>query len=190
MATDLIGDDDAPVVAVLLHPHPDYGGDRYHPFVGEVFRRVPAAVRFDFASGAVDGAVAQTVAAIDMANERWPTSRIVLAGYSFGAGIAANVDDGRVDSWFLLAPQVPMLERSPIGGDGERPKSILVPEHDQYSPPDAVRRATDRWRATSVATVAGDHFLATVITEVTNACVAWVLSRADAQPSQRDLHEP
>ena len=173
-----------------MHPHPDYGGDRYHPFVSEVFRRAPAAVRFDFTSGNLDAAVAETVAAVDAAHDRWSDARIVLAGYSFGAGVAANVDDERVDSWFLLAPQVGSLARSPIGNDTRRPKSIVVPERDQFSPPDVVRHATDHWQATSFATVAGDHFLGTVISEVTNACVEWVLSRADAQPSQRDVHEP
>jgi alpha/beta superfamily hydrolase len=44
----------ATALAVLLHPHPHFGGNRFHPFIEALFRRLPeigvTAIRFDFLS--------------------------------------------------------------------------------------------------------------------------------------------
>jgi len=172
--------------AVLLHPHPDYGGNRYHPFIGGLFSRLPSAgiatIRFDFSSG--DSALAreEALGALKEGTARWPSVPAVIVGYSFGAGIASALDDPGVAGWYLLAPQVEALNGAVIGDD-PRPKAIAVPEFDQFSPPVRVAAAVSAWQACTVTTVAGaDHFLGAVEPIVT-AAAAWVESVAGLPPS-------
>src|SRR6478752_4139899 len=76
-------------VAVVCHPHPLYGGNRFNNVVEALFGALPAAgfttIRFDFRA-AHDHGVAErldAIAAIDaVAGDGSP---VVLAGYSFGA---------------------------------------------------------------------------------------------------------
>ncbi len=178
---DLAGVGSPHGIAVLLHPHPRFGGDRFHPIVGALFERLPsagvAAARFDLSSADPESAVAETVAAIHAATERWPGLPVVLTGYSFGAGIAALVDDPRVAGWYLVAPQVALLSRATIGAD-PRPKAFAVPEHDQFSPPDAVQQTIGSWRETTSTTIAGaDHFLWDSIPSVVDDVVTWVTAQ-------------
>ena len=56
-----------------------------------------------------------------------------------------------------------------------RPKRLLVPEHDQYSTPDAVRAKSAHWLTTSVQVVRmADHFLAGQSSEVTALAAAFI----------------
>lgn len=163
--------------AVLLHPHPDYGGDQFHPFVGGLFTRLPdigvSAIRFDFISGSAEAAKAQAQDALDDGARQWPDVPAVLAGYSFGAGVAASIDDPRVACWYLLAPQVESLATATIGAD-PRPKAVAVPEFDQFSPPARVAPAIAAWHATTLTTVPGaDHFLG-VVGPIVDAAVGWI----------------
>ena len=148
MRVDINAAEAGSAFAVLLHPHPDYGGNRFHPFVDLLFTRLPevsvSAVRFDFTTSSPAGACEQVITAIDQGAARWPGGPVILAGYSFGAGIAAMVDDWRIAGWYLLAAPAVMLEHSVVGDD-RRPKTIRVPEHDQYSSPEAVERLTAEW---------------------------------------------
>ena len=54
MSLEMNAADEARGVAVLLHPHPHFGGNRFHPFIEALFRRLPdiavSAIRFDFTS--------------------------------------------------------------------------------------------------------------------------------------------
>ncbi len=182
MSLDVSAADPARAFAVLLHPHPQYGGDRFHPFIDLLHRRLPAigvsAVRFDFSSADPDAARAEVVGAIDEGTARWPGVPTFLVGYSFGAGVAAVTDDERVAGWYLLAPQVPSLSSSPIGRD-TRPKAIAVPENDQFSPPRAVEQAVSEWVACTVTTLPGaDHFLGAV-GPVVDGVVSWIAGRLE-----------
>ena len=63
-------------VTVLLHPHPHFGGNRFHPFIEGLFRRLPDiavnAIRFDFTSAEPSAASQQVVAALDEGAAPWP----------------------------------------------------------------------------------------------------------------------
>lgn len=164
-------------VAVLLHPHPAYGGSRFHPFVDGLFRRLPetgvSAVRFDFTSGEVVAARGDADAAIAAGAAAWPQVPLVLVGYSFGAAIAAGCVDDRIAGWYLLAPPLAMLADAAVAGD-PRPKAVLVPEHDQFSPRAAVVDGLAGWKATTIATAPGaDHFLGAVGPFI-DAAQAWI----------------
>jgi len=177
---------EARALAVLLHPHPDFGGNRFHPFIEGLFRRLPesgvTAIRFDFSSAEPSAAHGEVLAAIDEGSARWPQRPIVLAGYSFGAGVAAGVGDERIVGWYLLAPQAPILSAAPLGPD-PRPKGIAVPEFDQFSPPAAIREVVGGWENTTVTTVANaDHFLGAV-SPIVDGALRWIDGLLDAPPS-------
>jgi uncharacterized protein len=177
MGTEMNVAEEARALAVLLHPHPHFGGNRFHPFIEALFRRLPdmavTAIRFDFSSAEPSVAREEVVASLNEGSTRWPHLPVVLAGYSFGAGIAAGVDDERIAGWYLLAPPTAMLAAAPIGPD-PRPKGIVVPELDQFSPPAAVELAVTGWEATTVTTMPNaDHFLGSVPPFVDDA-LRWV----------------
>jgi alpha/beta superfamily hydrolase len=161
--TDLLVPEGAALGVVVLHPHPDFGGDRWNPVVDALFSAVTgagwAAVRFDFSSSDRTVAVAEATEAIDRLPEGLP---VVMAGYSFGAGIATQVLDRRITSWVLVAPPFPILGF----GVGEiaadpRPKLVLSPASDQYCPPADALAAIEGWAATTFEPIEGaDHFLA------------------------------
>ena len=73
-AYDLTEADDPWAGAVLLHPHPDMGGDRYNNVVSALFEALPAAgvtaLRFDFKSSDLEVAAAQTVEALGLLKMR------------------------------------------------------------------------------------------------------------------------
>jgi alpha/beta superfamily hydrolase len=142
--------------AVLLHPHPDMGGNQYNNVVTALYQRLPAAGvtphRFDFASSDSGVARMQTIEAIEAAAEP-----VFLVGYSFGGGVAATINHAAVVAWCLIAPALTSIE-STIGSD-PRPKQVIAAERDQWLNPDALEAATADWIATSHATVASaDHF--------------------------------
>ncbi|MCW2604495.1 MAG: hypothetical protein JWN61_2630 [Pseudonocardiales bacterium] len=143
---------------VLLHPHPDMGGNRYNNVVTALYDAFGsagiAAHRFDFASSDPQGARDQTVAAIDAAE-----APVFLIGYSFGGGVAATVDHPSIAGWCLIAPALTLL--APTIGADPRPKYVLAAQDDAWFGPDAMRAATTGWVNTSQAVLPGtDHFFA------------------------------
>lgn len=163
--------------ALLLHPHPSYGGSRHHPFVAGLFERLPdsgvGTLRFDFSTPDPADAAEEVRAALAFGAARWPGASAVLVGYSFGAAVAATVADPPVAAWYLLAPPEAMLAGATIGSR-PGPKTVVVPEHDQFSSMEATVGRTAGWAATTVTLLAGvDHFLGPVTPSVDMA-VAWV----------------
>jgi uncharacterized protein len=162
------------LAAVLLHPHPDFGGDRFNHVVDALFRSLPgdgiSVVRFDFSSSERTVAVKETVAAIDAA----PDGAVTLVGYSYGADVALGVNDPRVKGWFLVAPPLAVTDSSAVAAD-QRPKFLLLPEHDQYSSPDRARRKSATWtNATLEVVPSADHFLVGSSGAVVVAVTAWL----------------
>lgn len=165
---------DAPIAAVLVHPHPDMGGDRFNHVVDAIYRALPPAglsvARFDLSSSDPGQAHADTLLAIDMTG----VPRVAMVGYSFGADVALSVVETRVAGWFGVAPPLRFGEFEAIGVD-PRPKILLAPELDQFSPPDRVRELTAGWSNTRVMTLSGaDHFLNGQSGAVAEAVRAWV----------------
>jgi alpha/beta superfamily hydrolase len=163
-------------VAVILHPHPDYGGDRHNHVVDALYRGLGInTARFDFSSSDPDAAKQEAEMVIDEVAVRVPHETLYLIGYSFGADIAATVDDRRIAGWCLVAPPLRMSppEAMAIAAD-ERPKLLLVAEHDQFGTPERARAVTDGWRATTIEVVPGDHFQSGGATSVVDRARAWV----------------
>ncbi len=163
----------ASLTAVLLHPHPDMGGDRFNHVVDALYQSLPErgfrAARFDFSSSDIATATAEAEAVVEQCSD----GRIVLIGYSFGAAIALRVTHERVMGWLLVAPYLPG------GGTAAaldaRPKRLLVPDRDQWSPPARVQPLVEQWANATMTTVAGaDHFLVGRTAPVVDAALDWL----------------
>lgn len=160
---DLVAPPGADRAVLVLHPHPDMGGDRHNAVVDAVFRAATArgwaAIRPDLSSSDLAVAGAEAAAALDLL-PAGPSLWVV--GYSFGALVASGLVDERIAGWVLVAPPFAHVDggAAAVGAD-PRPKLLLVPDHDQFGPPDTVAAATAAWSSTDLAHVPGaDHFLA------------------------------
>ena len=170
---DLVVPDGATAGAVLLHPHPDYGGDRHNNMVDALFRRLPqsgiAVVRFDFASADLTTGALDAMAAIDLL----PTEEVAVVGYSFGALVAGDVVDPRVTTWILIAP--PLGARTPSAAGRTRPKLVLAADRDQFCSLDDVVAIAGTWKTTTIERIRGaDHFLGGATAGVAEQVVAWI----------------
>src|SRR4051794_10875187 len=148
------------------------GGDRHNNVVSALFEALPmegvTALRFDFSSSNLDDGASEVVEMLDLLDRALP--RFVV-GYSFGGGIAATVDDGRIAGWYLAAPALSMVEAT-IGNDS-RPKSIAAAEHDRFFSPARLDAATRDWEETELTTITGaDHFFMGRTDELTKQCLA------------------
>lgn len=165
--------------AVVCHPHPQFGGNRFNPVVEAVFRRLPqigfATLRFDFRSS-VDGGNAErldVVAALDEL-ERRKIGPMVTVGYSFGAAVALSTDDDRITSIVAIAAPLGMMTVDPPSV----PVLAFVPQHDQFTDPDAARTATADWASIELRTVeSADHFLVGQASTVSDAAAEWLVAR-------------
>ena len=159
--------------AVLLHPHPQHGGNMRSIVPGTLFSALPgegvAVLRFNFrgvegSDGSYDEGVgerADVVAAIDALAPITEGLPLVLAGWSFGADTSLAVGDDRVAGWCAVAAPLRVVKlEDMVAGADPRPKLLIVPEHDQFRPPESAREATEGWANCHIEVVPGaDHFL-------------------------------
>jgi alpha/beta superfamily hydrolase len=151
---------------LLLHPHPDFGGNQHNSVITALFAALDDAVRFDFVSSNLEVAADQVREHLD-AGPAW------LLGYSFGGGVASLVDDPRVLGWCLVAPA--LTTANPVIGPDPRPKHVLAAEHDAFFSPGSLKDATAGWEATTHDVVAGaDHFLAGHERDLAARCATWL----------------
>jgi uncharacterized protein len=178
----------ARAAVVLAHPHPAQGGSMRSLVTSELFRLLPAAglgaLRFNFrgvegSEGAHQGGQAEHLdieAAISAMADHAPDLALVVVGWSFGADVALTVVDPRLAGWVLLAPPLRVIATSAMSAAHDpRPKLVVVPEHDQFNPPELARPAVADWIATEVRVVAGaDHFFAGRTQQVADLVVEFV----------------
>lgn len=162
---------------VIAHPHPEYGGSMHNDVVDALFRAMPAhgaiSFRFNFrgvgtSQGAFDqgqGERLDVLAAVETISEMLGRDAhgVVLAGYSFGADVVLSLDHLSVSGWWAVAPPLAINaggEPFLAAADG-RPKRILVPENDEFNPPDQARATLAGWTNVEPATLPGtNHVLA------------------------------
>lgn len=152
-----------PLVAVIAHPHPLYGGAMDNKVVttlARMYRRLGvAAVRFNFrgvggSAGSHDqgrGEVEDMLAVVRWAQARAPESALLLGGYSFGSAIAAAVGENVAARHLaLVAPPVDRYPYAPQG-DFACPTSIVLGGADDIVAVDVVAAwARQRPRVTDV----------------------------------------
>lgn len=160
---DLSAPADARAAAIVCHPHPQHGGDRFNPVVGALFTALPdagvATLRFDFRAEFSDGIGERLDAEAALAELRRqvPDVPIFAAGYSFGAMIALSLDDTALAGKVLVAPPLGHMDASP-GVDV--PTLVLSPAHDQFAPPDVAEPIVSAWSQSEFAPIESvDHFM-------------------------------
>jgi alpha/beta superfamily hydrolase len=127
------------------------------------------------------GEASDARAAVDALRALRPHGRLLLAGYSFGAMIAAGIADAvRPDALVLVSPPAGMATLSPI--DASTPALLITGEHDQVAPPDAVRAYAGAGREIVVVTGA-DHGWWPGIGELTAALSAFIESTQKIFPA-------
>ena len=71
------------------------------------------------------------------------------------------------------------LSRQPLSRADPRPKLLIVPEHDEFRPPEPAREATAGWTNTRIEVVPGaDHFLVGRTEKAARLVAAFVASLA------------
>ena len=93
-------------------------------------------------------------------------------------GEEATVADERLAGWVAIAPPLrilPLDELTTASGTDPRPKLLIVPEHDQFRPPEAAAEATASWNNSRIEAIAGaDHFLVGRTDKVAGLVAAFV----------------
>ena len=160
----MLHEDDGGLAAVVLHPHPLYGGDMDNHVVLAVRAAFADAgattLRFNFrgagrSQGAHDGGRGEADdarAAIRELRVLRPNCRMLLAGYSFGAQVAAAVAAAEpLAGLVLVSPPIAMgaLTRLPEGVD----TLIVTGEWDDIAPAGRLSELANR--RTRVAVVEG-----------------------------------
>lgn len=174
--------------AVVCHPHPQYGGDRFNGVVDSVFHALAGAgvlaLRFDFrgvndSQGSFDGGTGERLdvaAAVDALQHLRDDVPLWVVGYSFGALVALDVVHPAVHGWVAIAPPLATVPTARLAAADHRPKFVIVPRHDQFAPPDAVLPVLDTWANTTVQVVeSADHFLLGHTAEVARLTVEAVV---------------
>jgi alpha/beta superfamily hydrolase len=127
---------------------------------------------------------ADLVAAIDVLSPITEGLPLVLAGWSFGADTALTVGDGRLAGWLAVAPPLRAAAVADmVAATDPRPKLVVVPEHDQFRPPESARPLIEGWTSTELEIVpGGDHYLVGRADQLMALSLAWIeeLSRRSA----------
>jgi len=158
---------------VICHPHPLYGGDMDNPVVvraAEVCRETGiSTLRFNFrgvgrSTGSHGHGKAEEddlragVAALQALLP--PGCPLGLAGYSFGAWIAARVAAGlRPPGLGLIAPPLSRFEFAALEDEAATDLLLVAGTRDPYCPPEAFAALAARLpRAEAVTLDGADHF--------------------------------
>lgn len=150
------------LAAVMLHPHPLYGGDMHNHVVVaacEAFADAGATtLRFNFrgtgrSEGAFDagrGEADDARVAILAVRDRLPGVPLVLVGYSFGAAVAATVaSESGLRALVLISPPVAFtpLPQLPDALD----TLMLAGDRDEIAPAEALRALAGPSRRVALA---------------------------------------
>lgn len=143
---------DAAATAVILHPHPLYGGTMQNKVVHTLARAFGelgvASVRFNFrgvgaSAGSFshgEGETEDALAVIEWARSQRPDAPIWLAGFSFGAYIALRAAAmSKVSGLITVAPAVHLYDFSTLKLT-PCPWLLIQGEADEIVPVEAVRQ--------------------------------------------------
>jgi alpha/beta superfamily hydrolase len=163
---------DALSIVVVCHPHPLRGGDMHNNVVMTIADALVAegiaALTFNFrgagrSQGAHDNGVGEqddARAAIAFAGGLEGVERVGLAGYSFGAGVAASIADATVKAVALISPPAARLADGAAVLAYGGPLLLMAGDRDHIVSAEAMEAAAGARQApTDVVPVAGvDHF--------------------------------
>ena len=150
--------DDAPVaIAVCCHPHPLHGGTMLNKVVHILAKSMTdlgcQAVRFNFRGvGRSEGKFADGVgerddliAVVNWCRHKWPEVPIWLAGFSFGAYVAAMAHEQiQPQRLLLVAPAVDMYPEMQSLRIKTQDWMLIQGEQDEIISPNAVKDWLDK----------------------------------------------
>jgi uncharacterized protein len=200
--------EEAPLAAVVCHPHPLFGGTMHNKVVYRTAKTIhrfglPVA-RFNFrgvgrSEGAHDNGRGETEDALAVMNflaEKYPGVPLLVAGFSFGAwvGSRAGCGDPRVTELICLGLPVGGRERSDFSylGACEKPKLLVTGEFDRFGPPVELGGLVEKFppavrQETEMRIIPGaDHFFAGHLDEVDQAIANWLFERHPALVAKPD----
>lgn len=173
-------------VAVVAHPHPQYGGSRHDHVVAALADGLLAArvlvLTFDFrgvgrSTGSWTGGEGEALdlaAAAAAAADLEPARPLALCGYSFGADLALATDHERCGGWLVAAPPLRFGDTFAAARSGDRPVHVVTGVHDQFNPADKAAAAVAGWDAATVVPIEGaDHFFGGRTRPVSEAAAAF-----------------
>ncbi len=184
-------------IAIILHPHPRFGGTMNNQIVYRLFwmyqERGFTTLRFNFrgvgrSQGYFDhgvGELSDAAAALDWVQTLHPDSRGVwIAGFSFGAWIGMQLLMRRpeVEGFLSIAPQPNLYDFSflaPCPSSG----LIIHGENDKVSPPAAVQTLVDKLRTQKGITIdqamvaEANHFFEGHVDELIGNCSEYLERR-------------
>lgn len=130
------------LLVVICHPHPVHGGTMENKVVTTLMRTYRDlgihVLRFNFrgvdkSEGSFDNAIGEQDdlwSVINWVRRELPDASLLLAGFSFGSSIAAQVSY-KVDALHHLTLVAPPVERYPYDRDGRFPCALAVIQGDQ-----------------------------------------------------------
>jgi len=185
-------------VALVLHPHPLFGGTMHNKVV---FRAASAlndagliTLRINFrgvgqSTGQHDegrGEREDARAALDYLTENYPSQRITLCGFSFGArvGLEVGMSDDRVRQMISIGTPVDKYDFSFLKGS-QKPILFVQGERDEYGNADRLRELVGKIKApVELKVIAGaGHFFDNQLDELKAAITEWI---SQAHWSSRD----
>ena len=195
LAADIVEPPHPSAAAVLCHPHPAYGGDRFNMVTQACFDaladRGVRTLRFDFRdalrSPSSDPTTGLDLAAHDVraaigavgASAECP---LLIIGYSYGAlaALAPTGEQQETKHLAALALIAPPLSVPAVQLTTPIPTLLAVPEHDQFCPPEAAHAAVASWPdevrvGVEIQTIPmADHFLAGQVATTVERVVDWL----------------
>jgi alpha/beta superfamily hydrolase len=174
----------------VCHPHPQYGGDMDSPVVVAAARAGArgnlAALRFNFRGvGASGGAWDEgrgeqddvRAALVHLRSLLGPPARVALAGYSFGAAMAAAVAAAGepLSGLALIAPPLAMRGLPDPPSAVEGPLLIVAGSRDTYCPAQALAGLAQAWPSATITVIDGaDHFFFGGLEALDTVLTDWV----------------
>lgn len=169
--------------AIVCHPHPQFGGNRFNPVVTTLHNTLAdlgvASLRFDFRAQFDDGRgeLLDAEAALAFIRDRVPGVPIFALGYSFGALIVLELD-ADVRGKVLVAPPLTMSDNlsTPAGE-----VLVLAPTDDQFTQVEHAQNIVANWPHADFHEIQdADHFLAAdAVTTVADFAETWITDRLD-----------
>jgi alpha/beta superfamily hydrolase len=161
-------------VAVICHPHPQYGGSMHNNVVEAALEALwdlnYSTLRFNFRGvgesegeyGDGVGEADDAIAAVAFARSRASMpARTVLAGYSFGAMVAlgAGRELSDLTTIIAVAPPVGMIDLS-SAVRSITPIVLVAGDADSFCPPTGIRQFYDKYSGPKVLELlaGADHF--------------------------------
>jgi alpha/beta superfamily hydrolase len=181
--------------ALVLHPHPLYGGTMHNKVVFRTARALTDAgcvtLRFNFrgvgqSTGEHDhargGEQEDARAALDYLAEQYPNLPLFVAGFSFGArvGLEVGVKDARVGALVGIGTPVSIAERGydfSFLNECRKPVLFVHGERDEFGDVETLRalvaRIPPEAHARLVVIPGAGHFFDEQLDELTRAVREW-----------------